>query len=64
MVTIKNRFRGVKQNLNRARAYWSVKVWTKFKKRDNASRGSRTSRLKFYNVKNKKKYNASSIEKD
>jgi hypothetical protein len=64
MVTLKNRFRGVKQNLRRARAYWNVKVWTKFNKRDNGSRGSRTSRLKFYNVKNKKKYNASSIEKD
>lgn len=49
MVILKNRFRGVKQNLKMARAYWNAKVWNRVAKK---------SRLKFYNLKKEKKYNA------
>ena len=49
MVTLKNRFRGVRQNLKKARTYWSLRVWDKF---------SRKSKSKFYIHENKKKYNA------
>jgi hypothetical protein len=49
MVRLKNRFRGVKQNLKMARTYWNVKVWNRVTKR---------SKLKFYNIKKEKKYNA------
>ena len=55
MVMLKNRFRGVKQNLKRARVYWDMKVWTKFGKRN---------KLKFYTPQNKKKYNAPKAKKD
>ena len=54
MVTLKNRFRGVKQNLKRARAYWGMKIWRRVNKRN---------KLKFYNLGNKKKYNANDIRK-
>jgi len=49
MVMLKNRFRGVKQNLKMARAFWNINIWKKFNKRN---------KLKFYNNKNVKKYNA------
>jgi hypothetical protein len=49
MVRLKNRFRGVKQNLSMARAYWSAKVWSRIAKR---------SKQKFYNIGKERKYNA------
>jgi hypothetical protein len=54
MVVVKNRFRGVKQNLKKARVYWNVKIWDKF---------SRKNRIKFYSLRNKKKYNAINVKK-
>jgi len=49
MVSLKKRFRGVKQNLNMARAFWNVSVWRKYNKK---------SKPKFYNNRKAKKYNA------
>lgn len=53
MVVLKNRFRGVKQNLKRARSYWNANLRDKFSNRN---------KIKFYNIRNKKKYNASVIK--
>lgn len=49
MVTLKNRFRGVKQNLKMARAFWNINVLRKINKGN---------KLKFYTGRKLKKYNA------